>query len=137
MNDFKLDNEPKISSGFKTPEDYFDIFTAKILIQLPKQEPKVISIFSSKKTWYLAAASVIILLLSVPLYNQYALNQQSVDANVLEDYLAYNTTVSEDDIVNLLDKEDLEKMKVDFNLQDKDIEEALESNSNLEQYILD
>jgi hypothetical protein len=28
-------------------------------------------------------------------------------------------------------------MKVDFNLQDKDIEEVLESNSNLEQYILD
>jgi len=137
MNDFKLDNEPKITSGFKAPEGYFDTFPDKILLQLPKQESKVISIFSSKRTWYLAAAAVMVLLLSVPLYNQYVLNQETVDATVLEDYLAYNTSVSEDEIVNLLNKEDLEKMKVDFNLQDKDIEEALESNANLEQYILD
>jgi hypothetical protein len=137
MNDFKLDNEPKIASGYKIPVGYFDTFSDKMLLQLPKQEPKVVSIFSSKRTWYMAAAAVMVLLLSAPLYNQYVLNQETVDATVLEDYLAYNTTFSEDDIVNLLDKEDLEKMKVDFNLQDKDIEEALESNTNLEQYILD
>ncbi|WP_162128142.1 hypothetical protein [Flavobacterium phycosphaerae] len=137
MNNFKLDNEPKITSGFKAPEGYFDAFSDKVLMQLPKQESKVISIFSSRKRWYYVAASVIVLLISIPLYHQYVLNQESVDATVLEDYLAYNTSVSEDEIVNLLDKEDLEKMKVDFNLQDKDIEEVLESNSNLEQYILD
>jgi hypothetical protein len=137
MNHFNLDNESKITSGFKAPDGYFDTFPDKVLVRLPKQEAKVISIFSNTKTWYFAAAAVLILLLSVPLYNQYVTNQETVDATVLEDYLAYNTTVSEDEIVSLLDKEDLEKMKVDFNLQDKDIEEALESNSNLEQYILD
>jgi hypothetical protein len=136
MKDFKLDNEPKITSGFTIPEGYFDAFSENFLTQLPK-EKKVISIFSAKKTWYFATAATIVLLLSVPLYNQYTMVQQTLDATVLEDYLAYSSTVSEDEIVNLLDKEDLEKMKIDFNVKDKDIEEALESNSDLEQYILD
>ena len=137
MKDFKLNNEPKLTSGFTTPEGYFDTFSHKVLAQLPKQEPKVISIFSSKKMWYFAAAAVAILLLSVPLYNQYASNTEEVDAVTLENYLASNNTISEDEIANLLDKEDLEKMKIDFNIQDKEIEEVLDTNSNLEQYILD
>jgi len=137
MKEFKLDNERKITSGFISPEGYFDTLSDKITAQLPKQEQKVISIFASKKTWYFTAAAVIILLLSVPLYNKYTMQQETVDATVLEDYLAYNSTITDEDIANLLDKEDLEKMKIDFNIQDRDIEEALDSNSNLEQYILD
>ena len=69
MKDFKLDSEPKISSGFTTPDDYFDTFSEKILAQLPKEEPKVISIFNRRKTWYFAAAAVFVAMLSIPIYN--------------------------------------------------------------------
>ncbi|WP_333601108.1 hypothetical protein [Flavobacterium sp.] len=137
MKAFKLDNEPKIASGFTTPDGYFDTFSAKLLTQLPKQEPKVISIFRVTKAWYYAAVAILILMLSVPLYNQFASHKEEVDSATLEEYLAYNSNLSEDEIVNLLDKEDLEKMKVEFNVQDKEIEDALDSNTNLEQYILD
>ena len=41
MKPFKLDNEPKITSGFTMPEGYFDSFTDKVLTQLNKEEPKV------------------------------------------------------------------------------------------------
>ena len=52
MKEFRLDNEPKITSGFKTPEGYFDDLSEKINANLPKNEPKVISIFQKRKTWF-------------------------------------------------------------------------------------
>ena len=137
MKDFKLDNEPKITSGFTTPDGYFDTFSEKILAQLPKQEPKVISIFSSRKTWYYAVAAILILMLSVPIYTKYSTQQEEIDSATLENYIAYQSNISEEEIVNLLQQEDLDKMKLDFNVDDAAIEDALNSNSNLEQYIID
>ncbi|MCF6128904.1 hypothetical protein L1S35_04415 [Flavobacterium sp. AS60] len=137
MKDFKLDNEPKITSGFTTPDGYFDTFSEKVFAQLPKQEPKVISIFSSRKTWYFAAAAVLVLMLSVPIYTKYSTQQEEIDSATLENYLAYQSNISEEEIVDLLQQEDLDKMKVEFNIDDSAIEDALNSNSNLEQYIID
>lgn len=137
MKPFKLDNEPKITSGFKTPEGYFDSFTDKVFTQLAKEEPKVISIFSRRKTWYYAAAVAVVMLLSVPIYNNFATSSEEVDAVALEDYINNHTTISDDEIADLLDKEDLEKMKLDLNLEDEAVEDILLNNTDLEQYIID
>ena len=137
MKDFKLDNEPKITSGFTTPDGYFDTFSEKVLAQLPEQERKVISLFSSKKTWYYAAVAILILMLSVPIYTKYSNQQEEIDSATLENYIAYQSNISEEEIVNLLQQEDLDKMKLEFNVDDAAIEDALNSNSNLEQYIID
>jgi len=137
MKNFKLGNEPKITSGFTTPDGYFDTFSEKVLAQLPKQETKVISIFSSKKVWYFAAAAVLILMLSIPLFTKYSTQQEEIDTATLENYIAYQSNISEEEIVNLLEQDDLDKMKLDFNIDDATIEDALKSNSNLEQYLID
>lgn len=137
MKEFKLDNEPKITSGFITPDGYFDTLSNKILAQLPKQEPKVISLFSYRETWYYAVAAILILMLSIPLFTKYSTNTEEIDNTTLENYLACQSTISEEEIVKLLEQEDLDKMKIEFNIQDKDIEDALYSNKNLEQYIID
>jgi ABC-type antimicrobial peptide transport system permease subunit len=136
MNDFKLDNEPKITSGFTIPDGYFDTFSEKILAQIPIHEPKVISIFNITKTLYFVAAAIVIVMLSIPLYLKYSIKNQELDATTIENYIAYDSSISEDEIVDLLDKEDLVKMKIEFNLQDEDLETILSTNSNLEQYII-
>lgn len=137
MKNFNLGNEPKITSGFTTPDGYFDTFSEKVLAQLPKQESKVISIFSSKKVWYFAAAAILILMLSIPLFTKYSTQQEEIDTVTLENYIAYQSNISEEEIVNLLEQDDLDKMKLDFNIDDATIEDALKSNSNLEQYLID
>ena len=137
MKNFNLGNEPKITSGFTTPDGYFDTFSEIVLAQLPKQETKVISIFSSKKVWYFAAAAVLILMLSIPLFTKYSTQQEEIDSATLENYIAYQSNISEEEIVNLLEQDDLDKMKLDFNIDDATIEDALKSNSNLEQYLID
>ena len=137
MKNFNLGNEPKITSGFTTPDGYFDTFSEKVLAQLPKQETKVISIFSSKKVWYFAAAAILILMLSIPLFTKYSTQQEEIDSATLENYIAYQSNISEEEIVNLLEQDNLDKMKLDFNIDDATIEDALKSNSNLEQYLID
>ena len=137
MKNFNLCNEPKITSGFTTPDGYFDTFAEKVLAQLPKQETKVISIFSSKKVWFFAAAAILILMLSIPLFTKYSTQQEEIDTATLENYIAYQSNISEEEIVNLLEQDDLDKMKLDFNIDDATIEDALKSNSNLEQYLID
>ncbi len=137
MKNFNLGNEPKITSGFTTPDGYFDTFSEKVLAQLPKQETKVISIFSSKKVWYFVVAAILILMLSIPLFTKYSTQQEEIDTATLENYIAYQSNISEEEIVNLLEQDDLDKMKLDFNIDDAAIEDALKSNSNLEQYLID
>jgi len=52
MKEFKLDNNPKINAGFSVPENYFENFSAKLLQELPKNEPKVISFIKGKETTF-------------------------------------------------------------------------------------
>jgi predicted transport protein len=137
MKKFNLENEPKITSGFTIPDGYFDTFSEKILAQLPKQESKVVSIFSYRKTWYYAAAAILILMLSSSIYTKYSTQKEEIDSATLENYIAYQSNISEEEIVNLLQQEDLDKMKLEFNIDDAAIEDALKTNSNLEQYIID
>ncbi|WP_284652993.1 hypothetical protein [Flavobacterium terrisoli] len=137
MKPFKLDNEPKVTSGFTMPEGYFDTFADQVLNQLPNSAPKVISIFSRNRTWYYAAAAVAVMLLSIPVYNNLYGNSEEVDAIALEDYINNNATISNEEIASLLETEDLEKMKLELNLQDEEVEDILINNFDLEQYITD
>jgi predicted transport protein len=75
-------------------------------------------------------------MLSVPIYTKYSTQKEEIDSATLENYIAYQSNISEEEIVNLLQQEDLDKMKLEFNIDDTAIEDALKKNSNLEQYII-
>jgi flagellar basal body-associated protein FliL len=137
MKTFKLDNEPKIESGFKTPDNYFDTFSARVMQQLPKEEPKTISLFSKRKSWLYAAAAVLVLAMAVPVvYTNFYKSSPEIDEATLENYISYNTSISDTDLVNLLDEKDIQKIDIGMNIEDKTIENELSENKNLEHYLL-
>lgn len=136
MKTFNLDNEPKIETGFKVPENYFEDFSANFIQQLPENKPKIISIYTKKKTWMYAAAAVIVLALSLPIYYNYFSNSSEIDEETLENYITYQSTVSDTDLVNLLDEQDIQKMNIELDIEDVIIEEELSKNNNLEQYLI-
>lgn len=135
MSEFKLDNEPKITSGFTIPDNYFDGFSEKVMLQLPSAEPKVISIWAKNKKWMYAVAAVLVLSLGISYI--YMAQTEDIEASnaAIENYLSYHSTLTDDDIVELLDKEDLEKLEIPTSLEDKELEEILSENTNLEHYI--
>lgn len=136
MKEFRLDETEKITSGFSVPEHYFDDFQNELIGRLAEKETKVHSLFSHKKTWFFAAAAVLIIALCVPILIQNRISSREIDKATLENYLSYNANLSDDDIAELLDEKDLQKIKIDLTIEDKDIEDILSTNANLEDYLI-
>lgn len=131
MKEFKLENKPKIESGFKTPEHYFENFSEKLMQNLPANEPKVISIFQRRKKSLMIAAAILIMALMVPiLYNTTA--NKELDEATLENYLSYQTNMTQFDLINVLESEDIDNINTTIALEDKTIEDIMATNPDLE-----
>lgn len=135
MNDFKLNRNEKITSGFKVPENYFDGFSEKVMQQLPKEEPKVISFYAKNKKILFSIAAVLVIALSISLVFKIQNKEQEMSSDEVENYLVYHTNLSDDYIVSLLEQEDIENIKVSNSIENEAIEDILSNNSELEQYI--
>lgn len=134
MKEFKLENKPKIESGFKTPEHYFENFSEKLMQNLPANEPKVISIFQRRKRSLMIAAAILIIALMIPfLYNTTA--NEELDQTTLENYLSYQTSMTQFDLINALESEDINNINTTVALEDKTIEDMLARNPDLEQLL--
>lgn len=138
MNNFKLDNEPKIKSGFQIPDNYFDTLSEKVMNQLPKEEPKVVSLWDRNKRWIYSVAAVLVLSLTIPLANQFQSTSTEVattETNEIENYLAYHASLSDEEIIKLLDKEDIAEIDISNSLDEETLKQALHEDSNTEYYI--
>lgn len=133
MKNFNLDNEPKIETGFTIPENYFDTFSEKVMSQLPTEKPKVISLYQSNKNWFLTAAAILIVSFTIPAYYLVQNNKNEINASDIESYIIEHSNVSQDDIVDLLDENDLKEMNVDYNLENISSEAIDIENIDIEQ----
>lgn len=124
MKTFNLENEPKIKSGFEIPENYFETFSDKLMAKLPNNEAKVISIYQKRKKWIFAAAAILVLSISIPVLYQFSINK-SIDEGTLENYITNQSTISENDIVDLLNDDAIQKMNLDLQIDNKSIENEL------------
>ncbi len=136
MKTFKIDTEPKIATGFITPENYFENFSSKVLLEINKEETKIVSLNSKIKIWIYAVAAIFVLGLMIPIYNYFENPLSKIDDNSLENYIVYSSSISDDDFAYLLDNNDIEKINIDLNVEDKTIENELTNNTDLEQYLL-
>lgn len=136
MKEFDLDKHPKIQSGFKTPEHYFDDLSAKVMARLPKQETKVVSLSNRRKSWMYAAAAVLVLALTLPVYKVFKKPVATLDQSSIENYLTNHAALTENDFAELLDEQDLQNIKIDSGIEDKTIEDLLSTNTELEDYLI-
>jgi hypothetical protein len=139
MKAFKLESEPKTESGFKTPENYFENFSEKVMQHLPEKETGVISLYHKNKRIFMAVAAILILALFVPLFNTTPTNSNSdaIDAVALENYLSYQSNINQYDLINDLEYDEIDNIKTTVVLEDATIEEILVSNANLEHLIFE
>ncbi len=135
MKEFKLDHQPKITAGFKVPEDYFDKLEKAVQNKIAKKETPVFKLFTKKK-WIIAVAAIFVIALSIPIFNQSKASPSSIDQAQVEVYLAEQFNLSEDDIVDLLDEEKIEKIELELNINPTELEEALLTNSSVEEYLI-
>ncbi|GEP52417.1 hypothetical protein FNO01nite_30890 [Flavobacterium noncentrifugens] len=136
MEDFKIQEDQKLQSGFKVPELYFVSLSEKMMTQIPIKNTNVIPLFNKRKKWYLAAAAVLILALSITVFQKMSPQMIEPDGTTLENYLV-SANNTENDLVDLLDEEDIKNFSVTYDIEDKTIEDLLSQNPNLEQYIIE
>jgi hypothetical protein len=136
MKTFKIDTEPKIETGFNTPENYFENFSSRILLEINKEETKIVSFYLKRKIWFYSAAAVFVLGLMIPMNNYLENPLSKVDDKSIENYIVYSSYISDDDFAYLLDDSDLEKINITLNIEDKTIENELTNSTDLEQYLL-
>lgn len=139
MKAFKLENEPKIESGFKIPEHYFENFSEKLMHKLPENEPKVFSLFQKNKKIFMMVAAVLIIALLVPLLytSTVNVNSKEIDTATLESYLSYQSNINQYDLINGLETDEIDNIKTTVALEDTTIEDILVDNANLEHLILE
>ena len=126
MKPFKLDNEPKISAGFKIPEAYFDDFTEKVMQQLPRQEPKVVPLYKRKPVWISAVAAVFVIALGVSIIWKSNNNTTAMpDDATIANYLAYEDDITEEDIIEGLNLQDIKELEATITISDEAIENYL------------
>jgi len=135
MKPFNLENHPKIKTGFTTPEGYFEQFSEKLLSTVSQEEKPVISIFARNKKWFMAVAAVLILAIMIPFLNKAGNDSQSLDNASLENYLAYQTTITPEELVSSMNSEDFDAIETDLNLDDATLENTLSQTNYLENYI--
>jgi hypothetical protein len=134
MEEFKINNNKKIGSGFKIPENYFTDFSEKVKLRINDFEPEKISIFQKRKTWISFAAAILIVSLFVSIYTETVV--KPIDKKLtLENYITNHSDISQYDLVALLDSEDIKKIKIDLTVDDKKIEEELVNSSEIENYL--
>lgn len=128
MNEFKLNEEQKIKSGFITPHNYFEDFTERIMQQLPKPDVKVVPLYRRKPVWFSAAAGFV-LMASLGIFytsTQQTINDQSLpDDDAVENYLMYQVNVNSYDLMQNLDQQDLDELEQNIAISDDAIEEYL------------
>jgi hypothetical protein len=132
MRTFKLENEPKIASGFNTPEQYFDDFSKKILLQLPHENEKIIPLFSNRLKWLWSVAAILIVGLLLPIYNQFTSTSEELDAATLENHLTYQIEINPYELISELDEENFNKIQPKVPLKNEIIEDILTKNPDLE-----
>ncbi len=135
MKEIKMETNEKITSGFKTPEGYWDDFSEKVMQQLPNNEPKIISFYSSRKKWMYSTAAILVIALSLPIINHLQNKEEELSSSEIENYLTMNKSVSDDEIVNLLEQEDIDNLIISTPITKEAIEDELSNNTELEQYI--
>lgn len=136
MKAFKLENEPKINTGFKTPENYFNDFSAKVLQQVNEEkEVKVIPFYKRKKVLSLLAAAVVVIALMIPIINNYNNTSKDLDEDTLETYLSYQSNLNQYDLIQKLDTKDIQELSKNVAIEDETLEDILATNPNIEHLI--
>jgi hypothetical protein len=139
MKPFKLENEPRIKSGFKTPEGYHDSFSSKFLQNLPKEKTtdsvKTISIFRKRKTIIMAIAAILVLAIMIPILYTSDTKNNELDSVTIENYLAEESNMNQYELIGEIDPEN-NSIVNSTKLEDETLEDILVTNPNIENLII-
>ena len=136
MKQFNINDGNKTTSGFTTPEGYFDQFTVDLnnKLKLPKTEVKVISIKTKRRLTTVAV--ILVVAFSVSIYSKMVINN-SDESDPTENYLTNHFEINQYDLISLLDKKDIENLSIELNNFNSEIDEESTNINEIHNYLTD
>lgn len=136
MKSFNPENGRKMETGFRTPDNYFEGFEDRLMDVMGARKAKVVPLATRYRNAFYAAAAIIIIALAIPIVNRIKQPSAQIDDAALEHYLAYESGISQFDLLTALDQSDIETIEEQSALpvSDEAIEEML-SEHNIEHLI--
>jgi hypothetical protein len=83
-----------------------------------------------------ATAAIITVSLSIPLMNVWNSTSDEVQTAELENYLTYQSTLTDDQIIEHLDVSDLNNIDIESNVTNEEIEAILMENTDIEYQLI-
>lgn len=134
MKKFDLQNDSKIASGFKTPDNYFDRLETQIMDQLPQPKARVIPLWQRSSVWMSSIAATFLLVAGLSIYYSSQRNSvKNLDDTTVETYLQAN--VNSYDIIQHLDESDIKALEKTIVLNNDAVEAYLSDHNNLDLYL--
>lgn len=133
MNEFKINNKNKITSGFTIPDGYLDNFSIQLISEITQPRAKVKIISINQKRVITSVAAVLIAAVSITIYSKMAVNNP--DDKAIENYLTNQSEISQYELITLLDKKDIENLSEELNLYNTKIDEDYKNANEIENYL--
>jgi len=148
MKPFDLNNDPKIKSGFKTPEGYFDDFSQNLMARINQEklvvkQTKVISIKPKYTKLYWSVAAVFALIITGAfIYNYSIVKDNSIEFEDLENYVSYHPNITTFDLIKELNNADIKQLEENLSnneelINNNSLETYLLNNQNIEEILID
>lgn len=121
MKKLDLHNDPKIESGHKVPDNYFDSFEERLMqhLSFEENETKIVRLWQRQSFWVSSVAAIFVLTFGIWFYSV----QNNVENNIsTSDYLAYESDLTTEDIAAHLTDEDIISIENEMNLYDAETE---------------
>jgi hypothetical protein len=135
MENFKLNEHDKIDAGFKIPDGYFEDFTSRLMTSI-ETGPKVIRLKPQRRYRWLTIAAVLAMALSIPAIDSLQISSVGkADGGSVENYLAYQSGLSTDDIAEAMTPDDISRIHITYADDQNEIEAALSQNTDIQNYI--
>lgn len=137
MKKNQKNQKSKIATGYLVPENYFIDFSNRILSQLPDEESNIVSFHSNRFKIAVAIAAAILVIMMIPIYNQFTSTTLELDATTIEHHLTYQSDMDCYELVSELDESDFNQLQSTFQVSNETIETILATNPRLESLITD
>lgn len=136
METFNLNNQHTKSTGFQIPEGYFVQFSDKIQMRIAAEKKPKTTLFKLQKNTIFKIAAVFTIGFGSMYYWQTSNPYSNIDPIVLENYIYDSKSMTDNDLAEILDDNELDKLQIDLNITHQDIEKELIDNNDLEEYLL-
>lgn len=126
----------KRKDGFEVPEGYFESFDARFFKRLDgnvKHPKRIVQFTLKKKIISIAAAAALFIGLGLFFKTQ---TTSSLSNEALENYFEYNPSYTlSNEFIQTLDESDLQELEQTIHVNQKDINEYVQTNIDLDYYL--